>query len=92
MEQRLEFCTMASQVIAYEDLSYYCTLEGNYDWTYMMNCTTLQKYLLSQDLTMNPQLYVKDYFTMEIYGRHFVMMNELPDDEVIIIDRRHPNW
>ncbi len=88
----LEFCTMSSQVIPYEDLAYHMRIDIEDKNEYYMNQNMVEKYFDSVGLTLDPSKYIYDYYKLQVYGRTIHMMKEFPDNEVLIVNRHHPHW
>ena len=87
----LEFCSMSSQVISYDDLSYHMMNDIDYTNEYYMNQNMVKRYVESRGLSFHPKHYIYDYYKIEVYGRTIHMLKEFPDEEVLIVNRLHPH-
>ena len=92
MSQILEFCSMSSQVIPYEELLHHMHNDPDDMNEYYMNRNMIKRYLKSLDLSPNPTFYKYDSYAIKVYGRDIHMMIELPDEEVLVIRRHRPPW
>ena len=92
MSAVLEFCSMSSQVIPYEELHYHMRNDIEDKNEYYMNQNMVEKYFESVGLVLNPSRYLYDYYKLEVYGRTIHMMKEFPDNEVLVVNRHHPHW
>ena len=92
MSQILEFCTMSSQVITYDDLQHHMSMDVEDKNEYYMNQNMVKKYFESVGLVLNPSLYLSDYYKLQVYGRTIHMMKEFPDNEVLVVNKHHPHW
>ena len=90
MSKILEYCTMSSQVIPYEDLLSHMHNDPDDLNEYYMNRNMIARYLESLGLSPNPTFHKYDSYVIKVYGRDIRMMTELPDEEVLIIHRHCP--
>ena len=63
----LEFGSMSSQVVAYEDLSYHMRMDIEDKNEYYMNQNMVEKYFDSIGLTLDPSKYIYDYYKLQVY-------------------------
>ena len=92
MSQILEFCSLSSQVIPYEELQYHMKNDIENKNEYYMNQNMVDRYFKSIGLTLDSSYHIFDYQRLEVYGRTIHMIKEFPDDEVIIVNKYHPHW
>ena len=85
----LKFCSVSSQVVPYDDLSYHIMNDVDNVNEYYMNQNMVERYVESQGLSFNPKYYIYDYYKIEVYGRTIHMLKEFPDGEVLIVNRYH---
>lgn len=90
MSKILEYSSMSSWVIPYEDLLPHMHNDPDDLNEYYMNRNMIARYLESLGLSPNPTFHKYDSYAIKVYGRDIHMMTELPDEEVLIIRRHCP--
>lgn len=59
---------------------------------YVMNIQMAENYCKEYDIALNPVFHMKPHVSIHVFGRRIEILSVMPDNEVLVIDKSHPNW
>lgn len=59
---------------------------------YVMNVQMAEDYCKEYDIQLAPALYMQPHVSIHVFGRRIEILSVMPDNEVLVIDKSHPNW
>lgn len=83
----------SAEIINFADL-YLAIERDTYDNNiYVMNGNSLKNYCDRYGIELPIKLlYMTPHEKLQIFGRKFELLEAMPDNEVLVINTKHPNW
>lgn len=82
----------SARVISFAELKRVMSEDPDDYNIYVMNIQMAENYCKEYDIELNPILYMKPHVTIHVFGHRIEILAVMPDNEVLVIDKSHPNW